>query len=65
MVTDTTTPAPVAVPVVTGQNARAAVLALHRRGLRVDLRGMGRVTRTDPATGASVAPGSTVTVWAE
>ena len=62
---DTTRPAPVPVPAVTGQGARAAALALHRRGLRVDLHGAGRVTRTDPAAGSSVAPGSTVTVWTE
>ena len=62
---DTIAKAPVQVPAVAGQGARAAVLALHRRGLRVDLRGTGRVTRTEPAAGASLAPGSTVTVYAE
>ena len=62
---DTTHPPPVPVPAVTGQGARAAALALHRRGLRVDLHGTGRVTRTDPSAGSSVAPGSTVTVWTE
>jgi cell division protein FtsI (penicillin-binding protein 3) len=62
---DTTRPAPVPVPAVTGQGARTAALALHRRGLRVDLHGTGRVTRTDPAAGSSVTPGSTVTVWTE
>jgi cell division protein FtsI (penicillin-binding protein 3) len=64
-VTDSTRPAPVTVPSVTGQGARAAVLALHRRGLHVDLRGTGRVTRMDPAAGSTLAPGGTVTVWAE
>ncbi|HEU4570949.1 MAG TPA: PASTA domain-containing protein, partial [Gemmatimonadales bacterium] len=62
---DTTPPAPVAVPAVVGAPARIATLALHRRGLRVDLRGLGKVTRTDPAAGAAVAPGATVTVFAE
>ena len=62
---DTIRPAPVPVPAVAGQGARAAALALHRRGLRVDLHGTGRVTRTDPAAGSSVTPGSTVTVWTE
>lgn len=64
-VTDTATPARVAVPAVTGLQARAAALALHRRGLRVELRGIGRVTRTDPAAGANISAGSTVTVWAQ
>ena len=64
-VADTAKPAPVTVPSVTGQGARAAALALHRRGLRVDLRGIGRVTRTDPAGGATVPQRSTVTVYTE
>ncbi len=54
-----------AVPSVVGQGVRAAALALHRRGLRVELRGTGRVTRTDPAAGTSVPQRSTVTVYAE
>ena len=62
---DTTAKPSVTVPAVAGQGARAAVLALHRRGLRVDLRGLGRVTRTDPAAGATLTSGSTVTVYAE
>jgi cell division protein FtsI (penicillin-binding protein 3) len=65
MVEDTTPPARVTVPAVTGQGSRAAVLAIHRRGLRVDLRGVGRVTRTDPAAGATLVPGSVVTLFAE
>jgi cell division protein FtsI (penicillin-binding protein 3) len=62
---DSAQAAPVAVPAVAGQQARAATLALHRRGFRVALRGMGRVTRTEPAAGANARSGSTVTVWAE
>jgi cell division protein FtsI (penicillin-binding protein 3) len=53
------------VPKVAGRTAREAVLALHRRGLRVSLRGLGRATRTLPPGGASAAPGTVVTVWAE
>ena len=64
-VADSTKPAPVTVPSVTGQGVRAAALALHRRGLRVDLRGTGRVVRMDPAAGSALTPGGTVTVWAE
>ena len=54
-----------ALPSVTGQGVRAAALALHRRGLHVDLRGIGRVTRTDPAAGTSVPQRSSVTVYTE
>lgn len=64
-VNDTTPAAPVAIPAVTGQHVRAAVLALHRRGLHVDLRGVGRVIRTDPVAGSAVRRGATVTLWAE
>jgi len=62
---DSTKPEPVTIPAVAGQDVRAAALALHRRGFRVDLRGTGRVSRTDPGSGAKGAVGSTVTVWAE
>jgi cell division protein FtsI (penicillin-binding protein 3) len=64
-VPDSTRPEPVTVPAVTGQNVRAAALALHRRGFHVDLRGTGKVSRTEPAAGARSDVGSTVTVWAE
>lgn len=64
-VTDTATATTVAVPAVTGLSARSAALALHRRGLRVELHGLGRVTRTAPAAGATVNAGSSVTVWAQ
>jgi cell division protein FtsI (penicillin-binding protein 3) len=53
------------VPDVIGRSAREAALALHRRGFRVSLRGLGRVSRTIPGAGDSARPGGTVTVWAE
>jgi cell division protein FtsI (penicillin-binding protein 3) len=53
------------VPEVTGQSVREAALALHRRGFRVDLRGLGRVSRTAPPGGEPALPGTAVTVWAE
>ncbi len=40
-----------AVPDVAGRSVREAALALHRRGFRVSLRGLGRVSRTQPAGG--------------
>lgn len=52
------------VPSVAGRPVREAALALHRRGFRVSLRGLGRVSRTDPAAGETASPGSAVTVWA-
>jgi cell division protein FtsI (penicillin-binding protein 3) len=56
---------PLAVPEVTGQSVREAALALHRRGFRVDLRGLGRVSRTAPPGGEPALPGTAVTIWAE
>ncbi len=56
---------PVPVPSVTGRSLREAALALHRRGFRMSLRGLGRVVRTAPAAGESAPPGASVTVWAE
>jgi cell division protein FtsI (penicillin-binding protein 3) len=53
------------VPEVAGRPVREAALALHRRGFRVALRGMGRVSRTLPAGGDSAPPGSSVIVWAD
>ena len=61
-------PAPVpaiAVPHVTYRPAREAALALHSRGFRVSLRGLGRVTRTAPAGGEFAKPGTPVVMWAE
>lgn len=53
------------VPHVTGRPVREAALALHRRGFRVALRGLGRVIRTQPAGGEPATPGTAVTVWTE
>ena len=58
-------PRPVPVPSVTGRSVREAALALHRRGLRMSLRGLGRVVRTAPEAGESAQPGASGTVWAE
>jgi cell division protein FtsI (penicillin-binding protein 3) len=59
------TPGPRPVPDLTGRSVRDAALALHRRGFRMSLQGMGRVTRTAPVAGAQARPGSSVTVWAD
>jgi cell division protein FtsI (penicillin-binding protein 3) len=56
---------PLPVPDVEGQSARDAALSLHRRGFRVDLHGIGRVSRTAPPGGSSARPGTTISVWAE
>jgi cell division protein FtsI (penicillin-binding protein 3) len=53
------------VPTVTARTAREAVHTLHRRGFRVNLRGLGRVSRTIPPAGEMATPGATVMVWAE
>jgi cell division protein FtsI (penicillin-binding protein 3) len=53
------------VPNLAGESVRRAVVTLHRRGFKVALRGLGRVTRTTPGPGDSVRVGRTVTVWAE
>jgi hypothetical protein len=53
------------VPSVEGEEVRQATLALHRSGFRVDLKGLGKVTRTSPGSGESAAPGTTVAVWTE
>ncbi|MGH7508683.1 MAG: penicillin-binding transpeptidase domain-containing protein [Gemmatimonadales bacterium] len=57
--------APVVVPDVAGRPAREAALALHRRGFRVKLRGLGLVNRTQPSGGKTGTPGTAVIVWAE
>jgi membrane peptidoglycan carboxypeptidase len=56
---------PLAVPQVAGRPVREAALALHRRGFRVALHGLGRVSRTLPAGGETAKPGTAVSVWAE
>jgi cell division protein FtsI (penicillin-binding protein 3) len=53
------------VPDVAGRSIREAALALHRRGFRVNLRGLGRVVRTMPGAGENARPGSAVLVVAE
>jgi cell division protein FtsI (penicillin-binding protein 3) len=55
----------VPVPNVAGRPVREAALALHRRGFRVALRGLGQVSRTLPPGGEMARPGTAVTVWAE
>ena len=55
----------IAIPNVTGRPVREAALALHRRGFRVSLRGLGRVSRTAPGEGQTAKPGTAVIVWAE
>jgi hypothetical protein len=56
---------PVTVPSVAGRSVREAALALHRRGFRMSLQGMGRVVRTAPEAGETAPPGASVTVWAQ
>jgi membrane peptidoglycan carboxypeptidase len=53
------------VPDVEGRSVREAALALHRRGFRVQLRGLGRVSRTEPLSGETASRGSMIIVWAE
>lgn len=57
--------AAIPIPEVAGHTVREAALALHRRGFRVTLRGLGRVSRTVPAGGEPATPGTAVVVWAE
>jgi len=54
-----------AVPDVMGWSVREAALALHRRGFRVSLRGVGRVSRTAPVGGENARTGAAVVVWAD
>jgi hypothetical protein len=59
----------VRVPRVTGFARRDAVAVVHQRGLRVrvvpvaDLRGLPRTVGQRPASGRSVAPGTTVSLY--
>lgn len=53
------------VPQVVGLPIRRAVTALHRRGFRIVLHGLGEVARVDPAQGDSVRAGGTVVLWAQ
>ena len=54
-----------AVPQVAGRPLREAVLALHRRGFRVNLKGWGVADYTWPAAGDSMTAGGTVTLFAK
>jgi cell division protein FtsI (penicillin-binding protein 3) len=53
------------IPDVSGTPVRQAALALHRRGFRINLRGVGEVSRTSPPAGQAAPPGTAVTVWAD
>ncbi|HET6837198.1 MAG TPA: penicillin-binding transpeptidase domain-containing protein, partial [Gemmatimonadales bacterium] len=53
------------IPSTIGRPVREAVHALHRRGFRVTLRGLGEVSRTMPPAGETAVAGTRVTVWAE
>ena len=53
------------VPPVIGDPVRRAVAALHRRGFKVVLHGLGTVARISPVPGDLVRAGGTVVVWAE
>jgi cell division protein FtsI (penicillin-binding protein 3) len=59
-------PAPpvVLIPDVVGRPLREAAFALHQRGFRVHLDGSGRVVRSQPAAGDSLAAGRIVTLFA-
>ena len=50
------------VPDVRGLSLRAAARELHRIGLKMQPRGAGAVSRTDPAAGSLVTRGTVVTV---
>jgi cell division protein FtsI (penicillin-binding protein 3) len=60
---DTTAAAMVVVPDLAGSGVREAVLALHRKGLHVDVHGTGAVVRLEPAPGSSVPGGTTIDLW--
>jgi cell division protein FtsI (penicillin-binding protein 3) len=53
------------VPEGGGVPVRRAVTALHRRGFKVVLHGLGDVARLSPQAGDSVKVGGTVVLWAE
>jgi cell division protein FtsI (penicillin-binding protein 3) len=52
------------VPAVAGRSLRDAALVLHQWGFRVHVEGSGRVVRSLPAAGDSLAAGRTVTLFA-
>ena len=51
------------VPDVSGRGVRAAVLAVHQRGFRARVKGMGQAVRTDPVAGSTATAGTVVTIW--
>ena len=53
------------IPDVSGKPLREAALLLHRRGFRINSRGVGEVSRTAPGAGQAASPGTAITVWAE
>jgi hypothetical protein len=53
------------IPSVDGRPVREAILALHRSGFRVSLKGLGRVSRTAPTAGETANVGTMVVVWTE
>ncbi len=57
-------PESVRVPRVTGLTLREAARRIHSAGLRMRLTGWGKVVRTDPPDGVSVAPATVVHVTA-
>lgn len=62
---DRPNPPATVIPDVTGLTVREAALALHHRGFRVSLRGLGHVIRTAPVGGHAASAGTSITVWAE
>ena len=54
----------VLIPDVGGRPVRAAVFALHQRGLRVRVEGSGLVLRSSPSAGDSLPAGQTVVLYA-
>ncbi|MEP7325403.1 MAG: penicillin-binding transpeptidase domain-containing protein [Gemmatimonadota bacterium] len=53
------------VPQVVGLPVRRAVTALHRRGFKIVLHGLGQVSSVTPGQGDSVPVGGTVVLWAQ
>ena len=53
------------IPNVTDRPLREAIRTLHRRGFHVVVKGWGVIHHTWPAAGEHVAPGTTITVFAE
>ena len=63
---DSTAAKPVStVPDVYGRGVRAAVLSVHQRGFRANVKGTGRAVRSDPVAGTTATAGTVVTIWTE